>query len=43
MERHEKQGKLIHEHLENSNMAPWFNVYLFKVFVNALKEIKKEN
>ncbi len=38
----EEQGKLIQEHLENVNMEPWFNVYLFRVFVNPLKEIKKK-
>lgn len=42
MERHEEQGKLIQEHLENVNMELWFNVYLFKIFVNPLKEIKKK-
>ena len=42
MERHEEQGKSIKEHLENVNMEQWFNVYLFKVFVNPLKEIKKK-
>ena len=39
----EEQGKSIQEHLENVNMEEWFNVYLFKVFVNPLKEIKKKN
>lgn len=42
MERNDDRGKLIQEYLENVNMEPWFNVYLFKVFVNPLKEIKKK-
>lgn len=42
MERHEKQGKLILEHLEKINTEEWFTIYLFKVFVNPLKEIKKK-
>jgi hypothetical protein len=42
MESHEEQGKLIQEHLENVNMEPWSKMYLFKVFVNPLKEIQKK-